>query len=305
MSRSNRVAASVLVYLMLLGAFFFPMATYADERLTVYTVNYPLAYMAQTIGGNAVDVVFPAPADIDPAYWNPDTETVLAFQKADLILISGADYAKWLSKVSLPKSRIIDTTKEVRDRFILLESSQSHNHGPDGDHSHEGFAFTVWLDFEIAAFQADRITLGLIRKAPDQKTYFENNLKQLKRELQTLDDRLLKLGRKYQTTPLIGSHPVYQYFAKRYEFNVKSVHWEPDQHPGDQQVADLKDLLVTHNSDIMLWEANPEESTQQLLADLGLKSVVFNPSGNRSADGDFLTIMQENVNRLEKALTVK
>ena len=59
-------------------------------RLTVYVVNYPLKYFAERIGGDAVTVVFPAPADEDPAYWMPDAKTISDYQKADLILLNEA-----------------------------------------------------------------------------------------------------------------------------------------------------------------------------------------------------------------------
>ena len=67
----------------------------AAEPLTVYVVNYPLRYFAERIGGELVRVVFPAPADVDPAHWSPDAETVAAYQAADLILLNGAGYARW------------------------------------------------------------------------------------------------------------------------------------------------------------------------------------------------------------------
>jgi len=38
-----------------------------DAPLSVYTVNYPLQYFAEKIGGEYVDVQFPAPSDVDPA----------------------------------------------------------------------------------------------------------------------------------------------------------------------------------------------------------------------------------------------
>ena len=76
----------------------------AGDRLSVYTVNYPLAYFAERIGGDQVEVVFTAPPDVDPAYWVPDQKTITAYQQADLILLNGANYAKWISKVSLPRS---------------------------------------------------------------------------------------------------------------------------------------------------------------------------------------------------------
>ena len=63
----------------------------ADQVLSVYTVNYPLAYFAERIAGDQARVVFPAPSDVDPAFWQPDRETIRTYQQADLILLNGAD----------------------------------------------------------------------------------------------------------------------------------------------------------------------------------------------------------------------
>jgi zinc transport system substrate-binding protein len=71
----------------------------SSDKLVVYVVNYPLKYFAERIGGKHVKVVFPAPADEDPAYWMPDAKTITSYQRADLILLNGANYAKWVSKV--------------------------------------------------------------------------------------------------------------------------------------------------------------------------------------------------------------
>ena len=55
-----------------------------SDKPTVAVVNYPLKYFAERIAGNHVNVIFPIPADIDPAFWIPEPEGVLAFQSADL-----------------------------------------------------------------------------------------------------------------------------------------------------------------------------------------------------------------------------
>ncbi len=77
-------------------------ATRADGRLSIYTVNYPLQYFVQRIGGELVDVSFPAPRGVDPADWMPDIDTVAEYQQADVILLNGAGYARWLRRMSLP-----------------------------------------------------------------------------------------------------------------------------------------------------------------------------------------------------------
>ncbi len=53
-----------------------------------------------------MDVLFPVPEEVDPAYWKPEAEDVAAYQRADLILLNGASYAKWVDFVKLPRSRL-------------------------------------------------------------------------------------------------------------------------------------------------------------------------------------------------------
>jgi len=78
-------------------------------------------------------------------------------KRADLIVLNGAGYAKWTAKVSLPLLRTVDTSKSFEDTLIAMTDEITHSHGPGGDHSHSGTAFTTWLDFSQAARQADRL----------------------------------------------------------------------------------------------------------------------------------------------------
>ena len=61
----------------------------STARPVVFVVNYPLKYFADRIGGDQIDVVFPVPADQDPAYWQPNDEAIGGFQDADLIGLLG------------------------------------------------------------------------------------------------------------------------------------------------------------------------------------------------------------------------
>ena len=125
------------------------------ETLSLYTVNYPLKYFAERIAGDRATVVFPGPADIDPVFWTPDLETTRDYQGADLVLLNGATYAKWTTKVTLPQSRCVNTSKAFKESYIKVSDGVTHSHGKGGDHSHSGTAFTTWLDLEQAAAQAD------------------------------------------------------------------------------------------------------------------------------------------------------
>jgi zinc transport system substrate-binding protein len=145
-----------------------PAATPADQgsdRPTVFVVNYPLEFFANRIGGTVLDVVFPAIAG-DPAMWEPTAEQVSRFQSADMILLNGAGYAAWASKVSLPSARMVDTGKSISDSFIPLNDAVTHSHGPGGEHEHGGLAFTIWLDPELAIEQAGAILDAFVRRWP-------------------------------------------------------------------------------------------------------------------------------------------
>jgi zinc transport system substrate-binding protein len=266
-----------------------------QAKPTVYVVNYPLKYFTERIAENRVDVRFPAPSDEDPAFWKPDVDTIAAFQTADLIVLNGATYAKWTEKVSLPKTKIVNTSAGFQDQYIEIKDSVTHSHGPAGEHSHTGTAFTTWLDFRLATQQAKAILTALSRLLPEQKSAFEAQYTALETDLAALDNQLQDLVASKRAQPLVASHPVYQYFARRYGLNLQSVLWEPDVMPDASQWQALQTLLATHPAKWMIWEGEPLAASVDKLQTLGVHSVVFDPCGNTPEQGDFLTVMQQNI----------
>jgi len=270
-------------------------------RPQAYTVNYPLAYFAEGIAGDKFDVVFPAPADVDPAFWSPSADSVADYQRADVILLNGAGYAKWAQRVTLPQSRLVDTSAALADRLIPLQDTVTHTHGPSGDHSHAGTAFTTWLDMSLAATQARAVFDALVLLRPEFQSEFLEGLNALERDLAALDDRMKDLSERIGDQPLVFSHPVYQYLIRGYGLNGRSVHWEPDETPSDHQWDELAGLLDEHAATLMIWEGEPLQATVSRLEDMGVQSVVFSPSANRPEEGSFVTVIDGNVAALEQA----
>ena len=277
-------------------------ASETSTDATVYTVNYPLAYFAQRIGGEHVTVNFPAPPDIDPAFWQPDEETVGAYQSADLVLLNGAGYAKWLDVVTLSASRLVNTSAPFSDRYLEVEGTVTHSHGPEGDHSHEGTAFTTWLDPQLAIVHAGSIADALSARWPEHEGDFRDGMTSLEADLLVLDSALVAATAAADSRPIAASHPVYQYLANRYDLNLESVQWEPDGPPSGSQWNDFQRLLSEHPATLMLWEGEPLAETSERLESLGVTVVVFDPCANIPAEGDLLSVMQRNVESLAAAL---
>jgi len=271
----------------------------ASTHPTVYTVNYPLQYFAERIGAGFVRAEFPASPDVDPAFWMPGPDAISSYQSADLVILNGATYAKWIDKVSLPESKLIFTSDGFEDEWIPVDGAVTHTHGPGGEHSHEGTAFTTWLDPTLAVRQADAIRQAFTVEWPDHAAEFQSGFDSLESDLARLDRRMQQAVALNSDTPLLASHPVYQYLARKYRLNLRSVQWEPDEAPSASMWRDLQAMLRDQPARWMLWEDTPLQETARQLRDLGVEPVVFDQCGNRPLDGEYLAVMQENVRRLE------
>ena len=273
----------------------------SDAKLLVYTVNYPLQYFAERIGGELVRVEFPATADGDPAFWSPDAAAVAAYQKADVILLNGAGYAKWTDRVTLPPAALVNTSESFESEYIYIQNAVTHSHGPEGEHSHGEAAFTTWLDPKLAVRQADAIRGAFTSARPGDEASFQEGFDSLEHDLLELDASLQEIFARNEQ-PLLASHPVYQYLARRYALDLHSVHFEPDELPDEKTWQGLEAILAEHSAQHMLWEDEPLEEMRKRLQELGVDIVVYDPCGNRPEAGDFLEVMRGNVTRIGEGL---
>ncbi len=269
------------------------LPAYAEKALTVYGFNYPLTYFAKRIGGNHAKVVFPVPPQVDPASWAPDTTTIQAIQKADLIILNGAGYDRWTSKVSLPMLRIVDTSRAFKYNLIEVESNVTHSHGPRGEHSHAHSASTTWLDFSQAALQARAIWKAFAKKAPEHKAKLTKNFELLKNDLLALD------GHNTSDIPVLVSLPIYQYLARRYQLYTHNVFLAPDTDPSTINWQKIEKTALQHRAHWIIWPQAPLPMSRQHLDDIQVKSVIFSPCSMPPKQGDFITVMQQNIKNLQ------
>jgi zinc transport system substrate-binding protein len=268
----------------------------------VYTVNYPLAYFAGRIGGDHVNVNFPAPAGADPAEWSPSPETISRYQQADRVLLNGAGYAAWTARATLPAGKLVDTSAAFRDDYLYIEDAPTHTHGPSGDHTHRNLAATTWLDPVLAIEQARAVRDAFVKTWPRFEAEFDAGFKSVAADLKALDGEFGALFEQEGDQPLLFSHPVYEYFVRRFELDARFLHWEPDQPLTDADLDELAEILSTHAANLMIWEREPLPATRETLDRLGVASVVFKTGAATPAEGDYLALMRRNLDRLQGAL---
>jgi zinc transport system substrate-binding protein len=282
-----------------------------EKSFTVYTTFYPTTYFVQRIGGELVEVVCPCPADADPAMWMPNDATIAAYQKADLIVINGASFEKWVSKTSLPEARIVDTSKSFSEELIVLPGAVSHSHGPGGEHTHEGVDGHTWVDPINAKRQADAILAALVARMPEKKQVLKDNHAALEKDFEALDARFKDMSAKIGDEQLLASHPAYNYLARRYGWQVKSFFLDPEEMPDEGTLTEIGTFLAEKPSRYILWEAQPEKAIEDVLRKkFGLMGIVFSPCESLDEEkvagrADYLTVMGGNVDRVLEALSTE
>ncbi|MGR3490974.1 MAG: metal ABC transporter substrate-binding protein [Shimia sp.] len=257
----------------------------AQERPSVAVSTYPLAYMAERLGGGEVDVIFPIPEGIDPAFWRPGIRDIAAMQGADLIALNGASFEDWATKASLPRSRLVDTTAGFSDAFIATETV-THSHGDGGEHSHTGTATYTWLDFDQAALQAEALAGAMVRRIPALEEGMEDRLLAVTEELAELDALAEQAGATLADRTIIASHPRYQYFARAYGVTIEALEWEPGAMPSEDQWAEVAAMADGAADLLLMWEAAPPQEALDRAAELGFDSIVFDPMANTPPGGE-------------------
>ena len=222
------------------------------------------------------------------------------YQGADLILLNGAGYARWVARASLPRTRVVDTSAGFRERLIPVTEGVTHAHGPDGEHAHRGFAFTTWLDPTLAVLQARAVRDAFVRAQPEAELFFDGRFDAVADGIAGMDARLAAAADAVGDVPLLFSHPVYDYLIRRYELNARQLHWEPGEDPGAAAWAALEAGQAEFPARWLLWEAEPLAATRTRLETLGIESAVFATGASSLPAGDLLSLMDAHAAALER-----
>lgn len=283
-----------------------PPAGDEGGKPVVYTTFYPTTYFATRLAGDDATVVCPLPDDEDPIFWKPSEETILAYQKADLIVVNGAEFEKWVPRASLPESRIVNTAEPFREGWVTFEQAVEHSHGPSGKHAHEGIDGHTWLDPILAKAQSTQIMGGLMRLFPDSESRLrlQPRLEALHGDLDGLDARFKAVTAGYDGHAIYASHPAYNYVAKRYGWKVMSLDLDPEEMPSDEAFAEIKAQLAKIPARHILWEGEPlPEIAARFGDELGLASIWFSPCETTPEGGvDYLARMKTNLDAVAPAL---
>ncbi len=275
---------------------------------TVVVTFFPVYYMVEEIAGDAVNLVCPLPKGSDPIFWQPGDADIEILQHADLVIANGAGYEKWMTSLSLPESRLVNTAAPLKDEYIYIKKGREHRHGAGGLHSHVGMDGHTWLDLENARIQARQVLEGLVLLMPNKEDDFRRRHLLLDGKLAELAAQFKELGQEFSGVPILSSHPAYNYLARRIGLDIFNLDLDPMAELSPEALQAIKETLLAHKASILLWESQPlARVAETVKSQFGLTSVVFSPCedpglAKPGAHGDFVAMMAANYQNLRRAL---
>ena len=276
--------------------------------LKLVVTSQVLLEMTQAICGDSFEIVKLIPNGISSRHWEPSGDDARALQQAKLILISGAGYEPWKDRVSLPGSRVKDTAAGYYAQFIRIPDAISHQHGPEGKHSHPGTVWATWLDPDLAIAQLQQVTNACAKVAPDQKSDLETAATKLKAQLDGLNPLMSEIKElsRSSNVQVFSDGPFYQYLTARLGWPLSYMHWDDNAEVlSDVNKQELLDLLAKSPESprrIFLLSTQRTASVEEFVASSGFTVVRIDlcevPLDPEVA---FTDRLRENLERLKKA----
>lgn len=250
----------------------------ADEgKPQVVAGFYPLQFLAERIGGDAVSVTSLAQPGAEPHDLELKPSQVLRIAEADLVL-----YLKGFQ----PELDEAVTQKTEGKSFDVTTVSPLAGGDPH-----------LWLDPSRMAVLAGAVgrELGRPEKA-----------KALQDELTKLDGEFAAGLKNCERRQIITSHAAFGYLARRYQLDqVPITGLTPESEPTPQQLEEVKQKAQHSGATTVFFETLVSPAVAETLAnEIGAKTAVLDPlEGLEAGSGeDYLSVMRINLRTLQEAL---
>jgi zinc transport system substrate-binding protein len=243
---------------------------------------YPLAFAAEAVGGDAVDVRNLTPAGAEPHDLEISPGDVRDVHSAGVVLLLGHGFQPELEKAAGSGSEVL----------ALLDTPGLEPFANGDPH--------VWLDPRRYALIVRRVGAALGRRGP--ATRLVARLDELDREYRR---GLARCDRR----EIVTSHEAFAYLAQRYRLRQIAVTGlTPEAEPAPRDLERVVDLVRSTDATTVFFETLVSPRLAETVArEAGAKTAVLDPIEGLTAEeadrgDDYFTLMRRNLAALRQAL---
>jgi zinc transport system substrate-binding protein len=259
----------------------------SSEGRAVVAAFYPLAFAAQQIGGDEIEVRNMTPPGVEPHDLELSGSDVRAIADADLVLYFGDGF-----QLSL-EDAVESTSAHAVD---LLDAVETRG----GGESEQPADPHVWLDPVRYAAVAERIGEELDR--PAEADRFAERLRALDRDFRRGLSRC-------ERDQIVTSHAAFGYLAERYGLRQVAITGvSPEAEPTPRDLEDVVRQVRAVDATTIFFETLVSPRLAETVArEVDAKTAVLDPlegltEEELAAGADYFSVMRENLAALREAL---
>jgi zinc transport system substrate-binding protein len=284
-----------------------------NAPLRVVAGFYPLAYAAEQVGGEAIEVVNLTPPGGEAHDLELSPRQVAAIGEADLVLyIPGFQPALDEAIEQVAGDRALNVTEALSllpaEDHGSDDAAKDDDHGDDDhghddhghdDHGHGGIDGDphVWLNPLNMATIGDEIAARLT--ALQASNSFATGAQALTASMESLNAEWAAGTAQCRSRDLVVSHEAFGYLAAQYDFTqVGIAGLSPDAEPSPARMAEVADLVRARGVTTIYYETLVDPSVAKTLAaETGATTAILDPLEGllEGSTGNYVTVMQANL----------
>ncbi|MCX6736383.1 MAG: zinc ABC transporter substrate-binding protein [Candidatus Parcubacteria bacterium] len=265
-----------------------------EKKLKVTASFYPLAFLAEEIGGNKVQVLNLTPAGAEPHEYEPTSRDIAEMENSSVLIMNGLGLEPWYENMKNNLST---------EKTFIVTAGESMNDARSKDPH-------VWLSPALMNKMAEKIEKAFAKNDQKNEIYYRTNLQILTKKLLILDGEYRKNLSNCAQRTIITSHSAFGYMAKNYGLTQVSIAGlSPDEEPSPKAMGDVAAFVKANNVKYIFFESLTSPKLSQTIAnETGAKTLVLNPlegltKQELSQGKNYLSVMRENLANLQIALS--
>ena len=279
-----------------------PAAGAARSKVSVAAAFYPVAYAAQRVGGQRIEVTNLTPVGAEPHDLELNSDQLDELLDAKVAFVLGSGFQPAVEKAA---GRRDGPTVELLPKLVDARGKKVAEEGESG-----GLDPHVWLDPVLMSQLVAEVERGLAAADPKGRATYEKNAQALQDRLAALDARFRARLTGCARNLLVTSHEAFGYLAARYGLRQEGVAGiSPDQEPDPARLGEIAQLAGERGVTTVFTEETVSPRIAQTLArDAGgLRTEVLSPletlsTKERAAKADYFTLMDANLDKIANAL---
>jgi len=276
--------------------------------LSIAASFYPFQYVAESVGGDLVDVVSLTPSGVEAHDVELSPATVRELGTADLALYL-ADFAPAVDDaIATTGVEALDATTVIEmhegEAHDHDEEASDEDHADEDEHDHGATDLHFWLDPHLLAEYGDAVAEAFGELDPDNAATYTANAEALHEELEALDEAYATGLAQCERDTIIVSHEAFGYLAESYGLQQEGIAGlDPENEPSPARLLEIQKIIADTGATTVFVEDEVSASVSAALAeDAGVETAILDPGATVAEGDDYIAVMTRNLEALQLAL---